>query len=112
MGPSSDLSREKPALLDPCQDNPEQHILLQIDGKVEALDGSERGSMTILLFDLNKQRRVELRLRAIQRLWREYKCSGAEGVELLLKEDTDYPGLLRGLFRRLTNRTDFVTNMR
>ncbi|WP_455922653.1 AAA family ATPase [Pseudomonas putida] len=47
---------ERPVLLDPCRDAPDEHLIFKVDGSVEAR--SDRGWATIKLFDLNRRQLV------------------------------------------------------
>lgn len=46
------LRHERPMLLDPCADDPDQHLLFSADGQVSGL--TDRGRATIELLDLNR----------------------------------------------------------
>jgi uncharacterized protein (TIGR02646 family) len=51
-GPGQDVSLERPLLLDPCADRPEEHLKFDLTGKVLPL--SRRGDVTITLLGLNR----------------------------------------------------------
>ena len=55
----ADLDSEQPLLLDPCRDNPEQHLLYLEDGTVVSDD--DRGRTTIQMFNLNREALVVAR---------------------------------------------------
>lgn len=57
------LDEEKPLLLDPCRDDPGEHLSFQDDGSVAAL--SERGEHTIAAYALNRLPLREARRQAI-----------------------------------------------
>lgn len=59
-----ELFREKALLIDPCRDQPEQHLLFQSDGTVEAL--SKKGKVTIEILGLNRTELVQRRQHAAQ----------------------------------------------
>ncbi|HEX8422307.1 MAG TPA: AAA family ATPase, partial [Pyrinomonadaceae bacterium] len=61
---------EKPLLLDPCLDYPEEELLFDQDGKVAS--DTKRGRVTIDVFGLNRRQLVESRrdmLQALRELW-------------------------------------------
>lgn len=59
--PLSDLAQfEQPLLLDPCYDNPDDHLVFSEDGKVAS--DTRRGQVTIEIFGLNRPSLVEARL--------------------------------------------------
>jgi uncharacterized protein (TIGR02646 family) len=49
------LLRESPLLLDPCMDQPDQHLAFSIDGIVTPANNSHRGLATINILKLNRQ---------------------------------------------------------
>ena len=57
--PDDDVSLESPALLDPCADNPRQHLRLRRDGTLDGL--SSRGEATIEVLDLNRGELISAR---------------------------------------------------
>lgn len=58
------VRRERPALLDPCADDPDDHLAFLQDGSVVGL--SERGNATIKLFDLNRRQLVTARAEQVR----------------------------------------------
>ncbi|MDY2562302.1 AAA family ATPase [Pseudomonas syringae] len=58
------VSWEQPAVLDPCIDNPDDHLVFQTDGKVDGL--TPRGDATITLFDLNRRQLVTARAEQVR----------------------------------------------
>lgn len=60
-GYGGDLSAERAVLLDPCADDPGDHLAFREDGSVLAL--STRGEVTIRVFNLNRKPLVEARRR-------------------------------------------------
>jgi len=60
------LNRERPLLLDPCRDDPEQHLLYGNDGSVVSDD--ERGRVTCEMFDLNRPMLINARREALMLL--------------------------------------------
>ena len=53
------LAREKPMLLNPCRDQPDDHLRFTLEGLVHGL--TERGQVTIATLDLNRLQLVEAR---------------------------------------------------
>ncbi len=61
-----ELDSERPLLLDPCRDNPEEHLVYADDARVTS--NTDRGRVTIELFDLNRPALVDARRRRLQQL--------------------------------------------
>jgi len=60
--PTDNLQLEEPLLLDPCVDNPEEHLYIGITGRVEPLvDDDARARYTIDVFGLNRDSLVKAR---------------------------------------------------
>ena len=57
---------EEPGLLDPCRDNPDDHLEFDETGQVSAL--SVRGDITIKLLDLNRRQLIQTRFEQVQLL--------------------------------------------
>jgi uncharacterized protein (TIGR02646 family) len=66
----SELSKEKPLLLDPCIDKPDEHLAFDDSGAIAAK--SERGRVTIQVLGLNREELVENRKREIEALVRNF----------------------------------------
>ena len=62
------LQNEKPLLLDPCLDFPDEHLLFKDNGEVVAADGSIEGRTTIDALDLNRLELVQARRFEAERL--------------------------------------------
>lgn len=63
---------EEPLILNPYFDDPNEHLLFSVTGKVVARKGSEKGKHTIAVFDLNDKDRVRARIRAQRAAWDSY----------------------------------------
>lgn len=76
------IGREKPLLLDPCADDPDEHLLFHDDGKVSGL--TERGRTTVELFALNRGELLNLRGAVAKELLarRSYAPSSPAGEDL------------------------------
>lgn len=55
----ADLQSEKPLLLDPCLDNPFEHLVFRVNGEVVPLNKSQRGQTTINILNLNRDELVK-----------------------------------------------------
>jgi uncharacterized protein (TIGR02646 family) len=58
------LQSEKPLLVDPCRDDPDEHLVFKADGSVEA--ATPRGEHTIAVYALNRRPLVEARRKEIE----------------------------------------------
>ena len=54
--PLGDLTTEGRLLLDPCHDQPEQHIGFKANGEVQERNGSATGARSIVVFNLTRKR--------------------------------------------------------
>jgi len=61
MAPGDDLRSEKPLLLDPCRDDPNEALSYNGLGEVVAIRDSPRGLATIAVFHLDRRRLRDLR---------------------------------------------------
>ncbi len=66
------LNFEETLLIDPCTDNPQQHIAFDLDGFIKP--ASEKGEITIELLKLNREDLVNARLMAIQEEFGEWEA--------------------------------------
>ncbi|UPK52849.1 AAA family ATPase (plasmid) [Bacillus sp. H8-1] len=65
------LLNEKPLLLDPCYDNPNEHLIFEKDGKVTPL--TFRGEITIRTFNLNRSNLITRRKNQTDLLEKRYE---------------------------------------
>lgn len=79
--PADVLEHEVPLLIDPCRDQPEQHLRFDATGTVSARDGSEKGSRTIAVFGLKRKRLVRERWEVLQDITDLIKEFTADGYE-------------------------------
>ncbi len=108
-----ELDAEQPLLFDPCRDNPEEHLVYRDDAEVAS--STDRGRLTIELFDLNRRQLVEARRQRLRQL-KEVFASGSYGRHLskrLLKragrftrDQDEYAGMCRQFARRLIGDAD------
>lgn len=76
FGPNDPLEKEQPLLLDPCHDDPTQHLHFATDsGLIEPL--TDRGEATVELVGLNRAALVAERARRIQSLRRELRSAAS-----------------------------------
>jgi uncharacterized protein (TIGR02646 family) len=71
MSPDDDLHDELPYLLDPCEDQPSEHLRYGIDGELQAVPNfgyGVFGSETIRICHLNRERLKRARKRKIARM--------------------------------------------
>ncbi|MBO7832514.1 AAA family ATPase [Burkholderia pseudomallei] len=61
FGPEDSLERESPLLLDPCRDDPNEHLVFDWNGRVAS--DTPRGQTTIAVLGLNRQALLEARAR-------------------------------------------------
>ena len=95
------VATEKPLLIDPCLDEPSEHLSFHSDGTVTAR--SERGGITIELLDLNRSHLVAERNTAathFQAVMAAY-LSGHDGTKTalqnMLADDAEYLAVKRQL---------------
>jgi len=93
------LTAERPLLLDPCADNPDEHLVFLDDGRVAS--ETHRGRRTIETFDLNRGDLVEARRAAATDAADEWR-QGLLG--LAMDERAHYAGARRQAVRRLAER--------
>ncbi len=62
----AELDAEHPLLIDPCRDNPEEHLVYSDDAVVTS--DTEPGRVSIELFDLNRRALLEMRRDQLRRL--------------------------------------------
>lgn len=105
-----DLLSEKPLLLDPCERDfdPDKHLLFDVEtGRVAGL--TERGNVTIEIFDLNRTNLIEGRKRVLEKVefWVDYLVSTRkpEGIVEKLRAaqepTSEYTAAQRQVIRRL-----------
>ncbi|MFO2234298.1 TIGR02646 family protein [Pseudomonas aeruginosa] len=92
------VEKELPALLDPCRDDPDEHLRFDVSGKVIPL--SARGESTIELLDLNRRQLLQTRREQAVLLMR----AGELRMEVNI---TEYPAH-RAVWRQLKAELDQV----
>ena len=70
-----ELSDEGALILDPCRDNPMEHLLFLEDGRIEPKYNSTKGDLTIKAFDLNRENLVTARSESARLLKDEWRST-------------------------------------
>lgn len=93
----ADLLAERPLLLDPCHDEPNQHLEFHRDGQVFAR--TERGAVTIETFALNRRQLVALRQMDRQKFMDEIEQFGVNTSvsRSLIKDEVPFAAMRRSL---------------
>lgn len=92
--PADDLKREAPLLLDPCEDDPSEHLGVNpFSGKM--VGRTSRGKTSIRVFNLNRKRLRDLRVEVLSRL-RESRAQG-QAAEPYLRDEAPFAGACRAL---------------
>jgi len=114
MGPGDDLRRERRLLLDPCDDQPEDHLRYTVDGQIVAVAGDQQGEVSIEVFHLARRRLRDARREVIAaavvfvREVRKYESEGRLEVAadfrklletFLLAEHCQYAAAARAVVR-------------
>jgi len=66
MDPDADLALESRLLIDPCSDNPDDHLIVGVKGDIMALNDSDMGTRTIEVCNLARRRLTLARLAAVR----------------------------------------------
>jgi uncharacterized protein (TIGR02646 family) len=100
--PGADLAEEGALLLNPCDDEPDSHLVFLADGTV--VSDTARGQATIEILALNRNELIEERRRQANLVLFILKDRGADAPELrrLLGPDLAYAGMSRQLVRAQT----------
>jgi uncharacterized protein (TIGR02646 family) len=110
MDPLADLAGEARLLLDPTQDDPEEHLTFGLTGHAVALQGSAMGRTSIDVYHLNRRRlrtwrqaQIRLALALIERLTRNGSHTVPEAIELVAETMGDpalpWAGAVRAIAR-------------
>ena len=98
---------ERPLLLDPCQDWPEEHLAFEEDGRVRAL--SRRGEVSVQIYGLNRGELVDERKRVAEDLafhidaWDDSRAQVAGRLRRMIEASAPFAGFARQyLVRRAT----------
>jgi uncharacterized protein (TIGR02646 family) len=67
-GPNDDISNERPAILNPCTEDPSNHLRLGADGKLRPAPNSALGAKSISVFALNRTRACVDREEALRKI--------------------------------------------
>jgi uncharacterized protein (TIGR02646 family) len=114
MSPSHDLDRERPLLLDPCRDDPDQVLSYNGLGEIMAIGDDPRGHATIDVFHLDRRRLRDLRHGVVDEVirvltilkTRRDEISTEVRMDLLnwlrqfrLDDSSEYAGVARAILR-------------
>jgi uncharacterized protein (TIGR02646 family) len=114
MSPDHDLNREKPLLLDPCRDDPDQVLSYNGLGEIIAVGDHPQGQVTIAVFHLDRRRLRDLRRSVIDEVVRVLKILNARQAEISdearedllnwlrqyrLDDSCEYAAVARGILR-------------
>ncbi len=114
LRPEDRLESERPLLLDPCHDRPEDHLKFGIDGSVVAVHGGPTGEASIRVFHLSRRRLKKRRREKVEEvtsllhLIRGLKARGAAAAAAdftaflqrhFLADSAEYAGVARAVDR-------------
>jgi uncharacterized protein (TIGR02646 family) len=68
MSPQDDINRELTLLLDPCFDNPEQHLSFDPKGQIIKANNSQKGKVSMEVFHLKRRRLRDARRDKIEEI--------------------------------------------
>lgn len=91
--PDDDWHLEEPLLLNPCIDNPEEHLVYGLGGFIFPKSGDQRGAESIRVYHLERKRLRDRRNGRLRELM-EAKRSGGS-TALFTQDDGAYAGLCR-----------------
>jgi uncharacterized protein (TIGR02646 family) len=80
MNPTGDLATERPAIVDPCVDDPSGHLVFTPDGSVRSAPGSTKGQKSIDVFGLNRKRLLRGRRDALNTVERLVSRGQSKGM--------------------------------
>ena len=63
--PEDDITKEAPLVVDPCRDDPEEHLGYDMTGEVFSLSGNPRGRATIDVLHLSRRRLKDARIQIV-----------------------------------------------
>ncbi len=112
--PADDLKHEARLLLDPCEDQPEDHLRYMVDGQIVAVSGDRTGEVSIQVFNLARPPLRDARREVIAaavfdlKLIRKYEAEGQMDAAadfrlhletFLLADRCQYAGAARAVVR-------------
>lgn len=97
-----DVDAERRLLLDPCSDEPKDHLLLQPTGELEGL--SDMGHTSIEVYHLAQSTKTLRRKAALGRLIRAHHRRSVEELRIALSDEGEFCGLLRAYYSQLVGR--------
>jgi uncharacterized protein (TIGR02646 family) len=106
--PDSDIASEKPLLLDPCNDDPEECLIFDLEGETSAI--SSKGETSIQIFNLNdaklrkrRKKKIDLYL-SFARLSQKKSDTKDEMIRLMeqmCSDEEEFAGAIRSIKRLL-----------
>jgi uncharacterized protein (TIGR02646 family) len=109
MDPSGNLVTEGRQLIDPCEDDPEEHLSFTAKGRAIARHGSPKGKASIRVYSLNRQRLVDERVVKIHEVFEQIEASVTAGgdrtaattavLDVLSRSYKVYAGVARAMQR-------------
>ncbi len=78
--PSDDIATERPAILNPCNDDPSDHLRLGADGKLRPAPDSPLGKKSISVFALNRTRACADRREALRKIEHYVRTATQRGL--------------------------------
>lgn len=102
FAPSDDLAAEQRLLLDPCSDEPDDHLRLQPTGGLEGL--SDRGKTSIEVYHLAQSTKEMRRKMVLDQLIRAHRRRDVEELRIVLSDEGEFCGLLRAYYSNLVAR--------
>ena len=114
FSPEDSLEEEDRLLIDPCSDDPEEHLSFDVEGGIYATDDDPKGESTIQCMHLSRRRLVDKRREIIREVVEWYRLAqdaGNEGavgtkVKLMNKirdaeaDSSKYAALARHIIKR------------
>lgn len=93
ISPDDDLDLEEPLLLNPCIDNPEEHIVYGLGGFIFPESGDQRGTESIRIFHLERKRLRDRRKDRLRDLQEAVQSGGS--TAMYTRDDSAYAGMCR-----------------
>lgn len=93
FGPEDSLEDEEPLLLDPCDDNPEEHLRYNLFGEAHARNGSTKGHASIKIYNLGRKRLQDLRKKRLKELLKVLESGG--DTSYFVEDEAPYAGFCR-----------------
>jgi uncharacterized protein (TIGR02646 family) len=114
LRPADDLRSERRLLIDPCEDQPEDHLRYMVDGQIVAVQDDRPGETSIQVFHLTRRRLRDARREVIAaavfvlKAMKKYQAEGEQDAmadfreyleSFLLADHRPYAGAARAVVR-------------